>query len=240
MESLKSQSSATNGGSNKQGMMRYRLRGLFGTAFFGVLLFYPAGTVAWSWGWVYLGVFLLVTLVSSWVTDPELLAEERGRGKEGRKGWDFILVSIYGILTALATPIIAGFDFQHSWSPFIPAWIRGITLVIYLFGWGLHLWAMAVNKFFSTVTRIQTERGHRAVTTGPYQYVRHPGYVGGILFNLGAPLILGSLWALIPSGIGALILVWRTILEDRTLQLELEGYSGYMEQVRYRLMPGLW
>ncbi|MCK4963372.1 MAG: hypothetical protein KAS19_12835, partial [Anaerolineales bacterium] len=71
-------------------------------------------------------------------------------------------------------------------------------------------------------------------------YVRHPGYMGTILFNLGTPIILGSLWTIIPAWIGALLILLRTWLEDRTLQAELEGYQDYAERVRYRLIPGVW
>jgi protein-S-isoprenylcysteine O-methyltransferase Ste14 len=105
---------------------------------------------------------------------------------------------------------------------------------------GLMTWAMAVNNYFSLVVRIQKDRGHTVVTGGPYHYVRHPGYVGGILFQLGTPLLLGSMWALIPAGLTVLLLVVRTALEDRTLLKELEGYQEYAQQTHYRLLPGLW
>jgi protein-S-isoprenylcysteine O-methyltransferase Ste14 len=94
--------------------------------------------------------------------------------------------------------------------------------------------------FFSSVVRIQLDRGQTVCTDGPYRYVRHPGYVGGILFGLATPLILGSLWALIPQGLAALLLVWRTAREDRTLQAELPGYEQFMQQTRYRLLPNIW
>jgi protein-S-isoprenylcysteine O-methyltransferase Ste14 len=190
--------------------------------------------------WIYLGLFLVVSVVSALVVDPELLLEERGPGKEGRKRWDLILVSLYGISTAVIAPLVAGFDLRYGWSPEFPLWAQIVTLVINILGWSLQLWAMASNRFFSTVTRIQTERGHTVVTSGPYRYVRHPGYVGGILFNLGTPIILGSLWTILPSWLGALVLLLRTVLEDSTLQEELEGYSDYARRVRYRLLPGIW
>jgi protein-S-isoprenylcysteine O-methyltransferase Ste14 len=224
----------------RRDVIRYVVRALFGVGFWGLLLFLPAGTMVWPTAWVYLAVFLLVSLASALVADPQLLLEERGPGKRGRKRWDFILVSVYGVFTAVASPIVAGFDRRHGWSPQLPLWLQLTTLAIYLLGWALHLWAMASNRFFSTVTRIQSERGHSVETGGPYRYVRHPGYVGGILFNLGAPIILGSLWTMIPSGLGALLLVLRTALEDRTLQQELEGYQEYTQHVRHKLIPGVW
>ena len=99
---------------------------------------------------------------------------------------------------------------------------------------------MASNRFFSSVVRIQKDRGHTVVTGGPYQFVRHPGYVGGILSALGTALLLGSWWAFVPTGLLVCVIVVRTALEDRTLQAELEGYRDYAGRVRYRLLPGIW
>jgi len=99
---------------------------------------------------------------------------------------------------------------------------------------------MAANIYFSTTVRIQDDRGHRVVSSGPYQFVRHPGYVGMILIYLGAPIMLGSWWALIPGGLNGVAFIVRTALEDRTLQNELSGYSDYAGRVPYRLLPGVW
>ena len=101
-------------------------------------------------------------------------------------------------------------------------------------------WAEAVNKFFEPTVRIQTDRGHRVIDTGPYAIVRHPGYVSGFLVFIGMPLCLGSLWALIPAVLVCLLLVVRTIWEDQTLREELAGYEEYAQRVRYRLIPGVW
>ena len=98
----------------------------------------------------------------------------------------------------------------------------------------------AVNKFFEPSVRIQTDRGHHVIDTGPYAIIRHPGYAFGFAFFLGIPLALGSLWGLIPAIIMSALLVVRTVLEDRTLQNELPGYKQYAERVRYRLVPGVW
>jgi protein-S-isoprenylcysteine O-methyltransferase Ste14 len=102
------------------------------------------------------------------------------------------------------------------------------------------LWAIWINRFFSSVVRIQKERGQEVIQDGPYRFVRHPGYVGGILLALGNALVLGSLWALIPAGIMSLLLVIRTYLEDITLQRELPGYTDYTRKVKYRLLPWIW
>jgi protein-S-isoprenylcysteine O-methyltransferase Ste14 len=221
-------------------ILGYGFKNFFGVAFYGLLLFLPAGTLAWPHAWVYLALFLIVLIASSIYTDPELLRDERGIGQTGRKGWDLGLVSTYGILTAIAVPILAGFDWRYGWSAEIPLWLIILAVIIYALGWAFGLWAMAVNRFFSKIVRIQHERGHHVIDKGPYRYVRHPGYVGAIIHNLGTPIILGSWWALIPAVLAGLLMVIRTGLEDRTLQDELEGYKGYTEQVRYRLIPGIW
>jgi protein-S-isoprenylcysteine O-methyltransferase Ste14 len=101
-------------------------------------------------------------------------------------------------------------------------------------------WSMAANAFFAQTVRIQEDRGHTVATGGPYRYVRHPGYVGGILFQVATPLILGSVWALIPAGLTVCLTIIRTALEDRTLLEELDGYKEYAGRVRYRLLPGVW
>jgi len=93
------------------------------------------------------------------------------------------------------------------------------------------------DKFYGRVVRIQKERGHHVIADGPYHYLRHPGYLGQIIFSLASALALGSLWTLIPSGLFAALLVVRSALEDRTLQEELEGYKEYAQRVRFRLMP---
>ena len=98
---------------------------------------------------------------------------------------------------------------------------------------------MSVNKFAEITVRIQTERGHKVVDTGPYAIVRHPFYVASF-WLAGIPLSLGSYWALIPAAITVLVVVVRTALEDRTLQSELPGYKEYAARVRYRLIPGVW
>jgi len=240
MESFPSKDVLQTGGYNRRDVIRFVVKTAIGVVFLGLLLFLPAGTLEGPMAWAYLGIFMGGNLASAWAVDPELLLEERGSGKEGRKRWDVILVSFYGIFTALVSPIVAGFDRRYGWSPVLPLWLQTVTLVIYILAWVLSIWAMACNKYFSKVLRIQAERGHTVVASGPYRYVRHPGYVGTILFNLGTPIILGSLWAIIPAWIGALLILLRTWLEDRTLQAELEGYQDYAERVRYRLIPGVW
>jgi protein-S-isoprenylcysteine O-methyltransferase Ste14 len=145
-------------------------------------------------------------------------------------------VAVFGPLTW----IVAGLDLRFGWSPRLPLAVQIAALALVIVGFLLGTWAMAVNRFFSAIVRIQEDRGHTVVTAGPYRYVRHPSYTGGILASLATALALSSLWALIPGGAVALVTIVRTALEDRTLQEELAGYKDYAQKVRYRLVPGIW
>jgi len=136
-------------------------------------------------------------------------------------------------------PVAALDDGRFHWLP-VPWWVCGIGYVLLIAGLAGMTWAESVNKFFEPTVRIQTDRGHRVIDTGPYAIVRHPGYVSGFLVFIGMPLSLGSLWALIPAILLCPLLVLRTIWEDQTLREELAGYEGYTQRVRYRLIPGVW
>ena len=111
-----------------------------------------------------------------------------------------------------------------------------------MFAVGLELfgWAMVVNAYFSTVARIQRDRGQTVCREGPYRFVRHPGYAGAILESLGSPLLLGSAWALLPAVVAIGCMSARTWLEDRMLRAELPGYVEYAGEVRWRLVPLIW
>jgi protein-S-isoprenylcysteine O-methyltransferase Ste14 len=171
--------------------------------------------------------------------DPELV-EERTQIKEGVKDWDKRITVVGSVLYPLAILIVAGLDARYGWSPRVPTAVQLAALAIAAAGNLVSIWATAVNRFYGRFVRIQRERGHVVVSDGPYRYVRHPGYLGQIIFSLASALALGSLWALIPGGLFALLLVARTALEDRTLQEELEGYKAYTRRVRHRLLPQIW
>jgi len=202
------------------------------------ILFIASGRLDWVWAWAYLGVSVGILVINASVLPPELIAE-RGQIKEDTKGWDKVLAALIGIPT-LGTVIVAGLDKRFEWSPQLALAIQVIALVFYALAQGLFTWAMVSNKFFSGTVRIQEERGHAVATGGPYQYVRHPGYVGYITSWIATSLTLGSLWALILAGLVMGLMVVRTALEDRTLLEELDGYQGYAARVRYRLLPGVW
>ncbi|MBC8445831.1 MAG: isoprenylcysteine carboxylmethyltransferase family protein [Chloroflexi bacterium] len=206
------------------------------------ILFVPAGSLDWVMAWVFIGTYLGTTVVGVSVVakaSPELI-EERRQVKEGTKMWDRILTNLFSLVSVPVVLIVAGLDYRFEWSPRIPLALQIIALVVEILAYGLVFWAMMPNQFFATYVRIQKDRGHSVISDGPYRFVRHPGYVGMITSALAIPLMLGSLWAFIPAGLGACIVIVRTALEDRTLQEELDGYRDYVGQVRYRLLPGVW
>jgi len=205
------------------------------------LLFASAGRLDWIWAWVYLGISLVTVLINGTImlrTSPETIAE-RGRPREMRS-WDKVVSGIGGLAIYLALPLVAGLDMRFGWTPaYSVTWhlagAAGLTV-----GFGLAAWAMISNAYFSTVVRIQSERGHTVCRTGPYRFVRHPGYAGFMLQMLGLPLLFGSSRAFVPAMVGLVLMVIRTVLEDRMLQAELPGYAEYARDVRYRLVPGIW
>jgi protein-S-isoprenylcysteine O-methyltransferase Ste14 len=208
---------------------------------FGVLLFASAGRLDWPRAWVFLGLVLLGELLTAAVlaaVNPVLLGR-RGRMEAGTKAYDRVFAALWLIL-AFATPVVAGIDAGRSSEPPVPLAGMCAGLVAMLLAYLLGAWAMAVNEHFELLVRIQTDRGHRVVTSGPYRIVRHPGYLAAVVGGLAAPLILGSLWAFAPALAGALLFAVRTALEDRTLREELAGYQEYASRTRHRLLPGIW
>jgi protein-S-isoprenylcysteine O-methyltransferase Ste14 len=205
-----------------------------------LLLFLPAGRLDWLWAWVLLAIYLVMIAVNAVVMfriSPETIA--RRAEAEGQKGWDRVVSGLWAIM-GLAGLVVAGLDVRFAWTGPLPIGLHLTGVAGYTLGFALFSWAMASNAFFSTVVRVLTDRGHTVCTTGPYRFVRHPGYVGAILQSLVAPLLLGSLWALVPGVLAAGLMVVRTALEDRTLRTELPGYEAYTRSVRFRLIPGVW
>jgi protein-S-isoprenylcysteine O-methyltransferase Ste14 len=225
----------------RRGVMRWLFRESMGLVTLAVLLFLSAGRLDWVMGWAFFGVMALWVAATGLVVmprNPALLAERLGP-KKGSKTWDTAILGVWG-LTTMARFILAGLDVRYGWTTGLSLPIQIAALVVMALGYALVVWATASNAFFSLVVRIQTERGHAVATGGPYRYVRHPAYVGGILIELLAPIALGSAWALIPDALAVVLFVVRTALEDRTLLAELKGYDSYARQVRYRLLPGVW
>lgn len=203
-----------------------------------LLLFVSAGTLNWLWAWIFIAIYPIYTFINLRILPKELIAE-RGKAKVNQKKWDKTITKLI-ILPSVITPIIAGLDIRFNWTGEINLYIHLAGLFFYILGNFIVTWSMASNKFFSTVVRIQTDREHSVASSGPYKYVRHPGYVGIILNLMSSPLIFGSIWSLIPSFFGASLFVLRTALEDKTLKMELDGYKEFSGNVRFRLIPGVW
>jgi len=206
-----------------------------------VILFAASGRLDWVWAWVYVGVGAAILFISALVilpTTPELAAE-RSRIAENTKGWDRVAVALI-FLSGAAIFLMAGLDERFGWSPGLAVAIHVAALVITILTQAVFIWAMASNRFFAKTVCIQAERAHAVASSGPYRFVRHPGYAANIVTMFAVSLLLGSLWALIPAALSALAFIVRTALEDATLQRELDGYADYARQVRYRLVPGIW
>ncbi len=206
------------------------------------LLFGGAGTWAWPAAWVYLAL-LLAGMMAGMVVfakfQPGLVEERRRHWRDGKR-WDKPLLLIIGVVGPVAIQLVCGLDRRHGWSSPVPVGVQLSAAAAMAVGIAIAAAAMAVNPFFSATVRIQSDRGHTVVATGPYRYVRHPGYAGMLLVTLGGPVLLGTLWGLVPAGLLAAIFMLRTALEDRTLRAELAGYSDYASRVPSRLLPGIW
>lgn len=220
------------------------IRFLFTSILMLGVLFLSAGRLRWWEGWAYTGMTLFILVFSRTLIllkNPDMARERAEAGqKENVKGWDKMIVPLIAIYGPLISWIIAGLDERFSWTPDLPDYIQVTALCVIILGDLIATWAMLVNRFFSSHVRIQTDRGHIVVSDGPYQVVRHPGYAGGILAWIAAPVFFSSYWVAIPSIVVIALTIIRTALEDRTLQNELPGYREYTERIRYRLLPGIW
>ena len=203
-------------------------------------VFVNAPRLGWTLGWIYVGIIVAtltinMTCLLRW--NPDLL-RRRMRVSKFSKTWDKVWAVLFGV-AMIAIYVVAVMEARDRVSS-APgaAWLLG--LAIFVPGWALAIWSMVVNPFFEKTVRIQTDHGHRVIDTGPYAYMRHPGYVGFAGWMLSTPLLLASAWAFIPALISVVLLVIRTELEDRTLHEELPGYAEYASRVRFRLIPGVW
>ncbi len=206
---------------------------LAGTA---VIVFGSAGRLDLPFLWAFFGVCVAAWAIALAVMDRGLFQE---RIKPGPGGTDrrlrFVVLPFFAGLL-----VVAGLDAgRFHWSH-LPPWGQILALVAVAAGYGLSGWAMFVNRFYSPVVRIQTDRGHQLITSGPYAWIRHPGYAGSLLAILASGPALGSWWALLPAFATVALLLRRVRIEDRYLHDHLDGYSAYARHVRYRLVPGLW
>jgi protein-S-isoprenylcysteine O-methyltransferase Ste14 len=206
------------------------------------ILFIPAGRLDWWGAWAYFGILALGGAISTPIllrVNREMVEERFHLRRRAAQKADVAIGSVMAAFWFLAL-VEAGLDRRFSWSPAMSSSLQCVGLVIGSMGYVLSIWAMAVNKFFALLVRIQTERGHVVVASGPYRLVRHPGYGGGILLFISTPVILGSWWAFIPMGLATCSLVVRTAVEDKSLHEGLDGYREYAGKVPYRLLPCVW
>jgi protein-S-isoprenylcysteine O-methyltransferase Ste14 len=206
-----------------------------------IFLFLSAGTYKWVNGWFYVIIATLMIAATHFlvaINDPELF-NERGRQHADTKTWDKTFTLLYMIFFYLAL-IVAGLDtVRFSWS-LLPDWLFYLGITLAVLAGALVVWSMRQNRFFSGVVRIQKDHDHQVVDSGPYKLIRHPGYAGSLLFVVATPLILGSLWSIVPFTIACSMLLIRTALEDKTLREELPGYEKYTQKVRFRIIPRIW
>lgn len=209
-----------------------------------LILLMCGGDLVWWQAWLYSILFLAVGIGGRiWAEQrhPGLTAERQDTEIfQNAKAWDKVLAPLMAVSIVFPMVIVAGLDHRYNWSPEFPLWLTVLGFVFIAFGYSFAAWALAENRFFYSVVCVQTDRGHVVCDTGPYRFVRHPGYAGSILPLLGIVLALGSVWTLIPAAIASIISVIRTALEDKTLQEELPGYRDYAQRVRYRLIPRIY
>jgi protein-S-isoprenylcysteine O-methyltransferase Ste14 len=206
-----------------------------------VILIVSAGRWDWTAGWALVAILALWVFGTGAATiprHPQLLPDRLGP-RRGAKTWDTAIMSVAGLL-AIARLIVAGLDVRYGWSSGISWPLPAAVGIVTALGSALAVWATGATAYFSQIVRVQVERGHTVATGGPYRSVRHPAYVGTMLSELAAPLLLGSWWALVPGGVAAVRYIIRTALEDRALRRELAGYAVYAGRMRFRLLPGIW
>ena len=209
-----------------------------------VILLICGGDLGWWQAWLY-SLLIVATGIGGrmWAEQrhPGLMAERQNiENIRNAKAWDKVLAPLMAVSVGFPMVIVAGLDHRYNWSPEFPLWLIIIGFILISLGYAFAAWAMIENRFFSSVVRIQVDRGHVVCDSGPYQIVRHPGYAGNMLALPGMVLALSSMWTLIPAAVALIIGVIRTVLEDQTLQDELPGYHDYARRVRYRLIPRIY
>jgi len=215
------------------------LRVAFAMAIVAGILFGAAGRIDLPFFWAYLAAFAGLAIGSALTVSRDLLVERlkpAGRGHD-----DVMLLRIVSLVVFTSQWIVAGLDVgRFHWSDTVPPALRAVGLASLVAVFAVWYWAMRVNPFFSVAVRVQRDRGHFVVSSGPYRFVRHPGYAAFVLLGWGGPLALGSWWAVVPHIAVIVLFVRRAALEDRVLHDELEGYAAYAARVRYRFVPGIW
>ena len=230
----------------KTGLMTVIITGIIQSVvalgMWGALLFWPAGTLHWGRAWIHLGLWVVTFAINFAIlrrANPELL-DARLKRQRFTNRLDLLLMVFVFLPAVLAIPVVAGLEAVRYALGAMPLWAIWLGIAVHVLGDAVMVWSMAVNPFLEKTVRIQSERGHHVISTGPYAYVRHPMYVGVSGMFAAIPLMLGSAYAFVPVCIMIIALVARTVFEDRLLQRELAGYREYAARVRYRLIPGIW
>ena len=212
--------------------------------FIPLVLFVCGGDWGWWQAWVYSLLIVAAGVGGRLFAErrhPGLTAERQNTESiQEAKAWDKVLAPMMALSISFPLVIVAGLDHRFGWSPVFPLWLNLLGICLIAIGYAFGAWAFVENRFFSSVVRIQADRGHVVCDSGPYRIVRHPGYAGNILPLPGIVLALSSLWTIIPAALALVIAVIRTSLEDQTLQEELPGYQEYARRVPYRLFPGIY
>jgi protein-S-isoprenylcysteine O-methyltransferase Ste14 len=205
------------------------------------LVFLPIGRIDWTPGWIFIAVLVAAFSLSALLlarVNP-MIYRARSRFQPGTEKWDLILLAVMLPAMVVEIPLATLDAGRMGWSD-APLWVVLTGYVLLIGSIAVTTWAQAVNPFFEPGVRIQKERAQRVITSGPYRFVRHPGYIGAIALFIAIPLALASWWGLLPAAFAIALLVVRTIWEDRLLKAELLGYTDYAGQTRYRLLPGFW
>jgi protein-S-isoprenylcysteine O-methyltransferase Ste14 len=209
---------------------------------FALALFLPAGTLAWVAGWLFLGLFCGFYLaVTIWLYrhNPGLLQERMRLATSDQQGWDKVLFPVLMVFPFAWLMFISFDAVRFHWSS-LPVWLQLVGAIVLVCSFYLLFLTFRENAYLSPVVRIQEERGHTVVSTGPYHYVRHPMYAAMLVFVVGTSLLLGSWYGVLFGIIFLVMLARRAVLEERTLREQLPGYAAYMGQVKYRLIPYIW
>jgi protein-S-isoprenylcysteine O-methyltransferase Ste14 len=223
------------------------LRVILQLLFFIVFIPFLPLLISQQWDWWEAWIYAIVSIVGFVVSrvlvarrHPDMIAERAQTLQQGdTQPWDKRLVPLLGLGGGLVM-LVVGLDALLDWSHPYSFPVKIISLITILLGYTLGSYALIENRFFSGVVRLQTDRGHQVVSSGPYHWIRHPGYAGALLTYLATPFFLESSWAILPTLFIVVVLIVRTNLEDKFLQDELEGYRDYTQRVRYRLLPGIW
>jgi protein-S-isoprenylcysteine O-methyltransferase Ste14 len=217
------------------------IKGFVTNIIFTAIIFICAGRINYTQGWIFLSINILSTFMNYFTIrkNSELINERSNLG-EGVKSWDKLLLGLSAMIYLIII-VVAGLDSGRFPGTQNFNWIISITgVILMIIGQILFLTARSQNNFFSSVVRIQKDRGHVVCDTGLYKIVRHPGYLGMMLSLFGLPMITTSYWSIIPVLIAIILLLIRTSLEDKTLSGELDGYREYAKKTRYKLIPLIW